>query len=182
MPTATFNCPCPLPRLAEIYDLVAQFNQTQIDLARDAALHETFAATPQGSRLAPSAIAVDALWNGGISLAGGGHWPDMYYGITRRVGHLRLLAEELWRHPLSVPEATLNQDIIPASLLLLETILSLVRARVYYVFATKFMHWWVGTPPVDRKPLRPFVKFATIWKQMLMAVVDSRSYRNSKTS
>jgi hypothetical protein len=130
--------------------LVEQFNQYETDLKLDAALHELFSPPPGGSRLALCAFALDALWNAGISGPHYRDWPDVYNGFLHRIAHLHWLAQEIRGRPLPVSDAVLDQEVIPRSSLLLKNVLDLA-PTAFYVFATKFMHWWVGTPPIDAK-------------------------------
>jgi hypothetical protein len=144
------NCPCPLPPINHINGAVNCFNHNQTNLKLDAALHEIFSPPPGGSRLALCAFALDSLWNAGINRRHYQDWPDVYNGFLHRIAHLQRLAQAIRSHPLPVPQAKLDQEVIPPSLLLLNNLLDLVQHINYYVFATKFMHWWVGTPPIDK--------------------------------
>lgn len=110
------------------------FNQNETNLKLDAALHELFSPPPGGSRLALSAFALDALWNAGISR----HYHD-WPGWQKKSGAIRFR----FRTRNSIRKYL-------RSSLLLKNLLDLTQHTTYYVFGTKFMYWWVGTPPIDR--------------------------------
>ncbi len=134
--------------LAQLKQEVQRFNRSRIELASDGALHEAFALPLTRGRVALCLFSVNQFWE--AQAFANSLWTYESW-VRLNFDGLDSLVEEIRTYSMPVgDEDLLTRHVIAPALKLMKEILS-ANTRMNYVFVTKFLHWWAGTPPVDRK-------------------------------
>jgi hypothetical protein len=134
--------------LAQLNQEVERFNQLPIELASDGALHEAFALPLTRGRIALCLFSVNEFWLARARV--NNLWPCENL-VRLKLDRLDSLVEEIRTYSMPVgDEDLLTRHVIEPALKLMEEFLA-AGTNVNYVFVTKFLHWWAGTPPVDKK-------------------------------